>query len=45
MAVGEPVSVDELAARTGRPAAECLADLSLLEVVRPSSPGRQADGS
>jgi DNA processing protein len=28
----EPVSVDELAVRSGRPAAECLADLTLLEV-------------
>jgi DNA processing protein len=28
----EPLSVDELAARSGRPAAECLADLTLLEV-------------
>jgi hypothetical protein len=30
--VAEPVSVDELALRSGRPAAECLADLTLLEV-------------
>jgi predicted Rossmann fold nucleotide-binding protein DprA/Smf involved in DNA uptake len=30
--VDEPVSVDELALRSGRPAAECLADLTLLEV-------------
>jgi DNA processing protein len=30
--VDEPVSVDELAVRSGRPAAECLADLTLLEV-------------
>jgi DNA processing protein len=28
----EPLSVDELAARSGRPAAECLVDLTLLEV-------------
>jgi DNA processing protein len=30
--VADPVSVDELAVRSGRPAAECLADLTLLEV-------------
>jgi DNA processing protein len=28
----EPLSVDELAARSGRPAADCLADLTLLEI-------------
>jgi DNA processing protein len=30
--VAEPLSVDELAVRSGRPAAQCLADLAVLEV-------------
>ena len=29
---GEPVSIDELSAETGRPASECLAELTLLEI-------------
>ncbi len=40
---GEPVSVDELSVRSGRPAAECLAALTLLEMA--SEVARTAGGT
>ena len=46
---GNPMSVDELAARTSRPASECLAELGLLEIAgkvarRPNGSFVRVDG-